>query len=93
MASKQRKTGAKNARNRRYPLNDLSEIRVLTRIFFTPIFFAMQIIFGHNSVSKITNAEGTIVLVVITENYILTQSGKLLYITESDYQELLGLIK
>lgn len=42
---------------------------------------------------KITNAEGTIVLVVITENYILTQSGKLLYITESDYQELLGLIK
>ena len=42
---------------------------------------------------KITNAEGTIVLVVITENYILTQSGKLLYVTESDYQELLNIIE
>ncbi len=42
---------------------------------------------------KITNSNGIIVLVIITENYILTQSGKLLYIAESDYQELLGLIK
>ena len=42
---------------------------------------------------KVTNSEGSIILVVITKNYLLTQSGTLIYIPDEEYQKLMQIIE
>lgn len=42
---------------------------------------------------KVTNSEGSIILVVITKNYLLTQSGTLIYIPDGEYQKLMQIIE
>ena len=41
---------------------------------------------------KVNNPAGDILLVVITENYLFTQSGNLVYISTSDYQKLIEML-
>ena len=41
---------------------------------------------------RVNNSEGSLLLVVITENYILTQSGDLVYISTAEYQQLIKML-